>query len=281
MQRAALILAVAIAAAGCAGNGEGLDENGRPIDTGPPPLGPNFNSIQANVFNVYCIGCHTGAGAPLGLRLDAASSYALLVNTASQEVPGLMRVQPGNPGSSYLIQKVEGSAAVGGRMPLNQPPLPQATISVIRQWITEGAQRSTNSAPSTAPAALTAVSPQADDILAAPPREIVVTTDTELNTTLLTSASVVLTRSGSDGSFAEGNEVGIAPLSIEVRSLEPTVLAITVPTQQWAVDSYRLTIAGAGPAPVADRRGQEIDGDGDGRAGGDFNLYFDVGGGSR
>ena len=81
-----------------------------------------------------------GRRRPLGFRLDAASSYAMLVGAASVEVPSLMRVAPGNPDASYIIQKLEGHAAVGGQMPLGGPYLPQATIDVIRQWITDGAQ---------------------------------------------------------------------------------------------------------------------------------------------
>ncbi len=65
-------------------------------------------------------GAAVGAAAPLGFRLDAASAYAMLVNALSVEVPTLLRVSPGNPDSSYLIQKLEGHAAVGGQMPLGQ-----------------------------------------------------------------------------------------------------------------------------------------------------------------
>jgi mono/diheme cytochrome c family protein len=93
------------------------------------------------VFNSRCTECHAGGSAPQGLRLDAANSYANLVNVASREVPSLQRVEPGDPDNSYLVQKVEGTAAVGGRMPLNRTPLNQETIALIRQWISEGANR--------------------------------------------------------------------------------------------------------------------------------------------
>ena len=72
-------------------------------------------------------------------RLDAANSYADLVNVDSNEVPSLKRVEPGDPDNSYLVQKVEGTAAVGGRMPLGGDRLPDAEIDLIRQWISEGA----------------------------------------------------------------------------------------------------------------------------------------------
>ena len=128
--------------AACAGNGEGLDANGRPISSAPQPLLPELQSIQDQVFTPICTTCHAGAAAPLGFRLDANSSYAMLVGQPSVEVPSLMRVAPGQPDSSYIIQKLEGHAAVGGQMPLGGPYLPQSTIDVIRQWILDGAQPS-------------------------------------------------------------------------------------------------------------------------------------------
>ena len=93
------------------------------------------------VFNSRCTECHSGGSAPQGLRLDAANSYANLVNVASHEVPSLKRVEPGDPDNSYLVQKIEGTAAVGGRMPLGRAPLTAAQIALIRQWISEGANR--------------------------------------------------------------------------------------------------------------------------------------------
>lgn len=136
--------ALVAALAGCGGgSGEGLDANGRPLGEGSAggPLAPTFASIQANVFTPVCTGCHAGAAAPVGLRLDAGSSYELLVGVASGEVGSLQRVNPGNPDASYLIHKLEGSAAVGARMPFGGPYLDEATIAVIRQWIAAGAPR--------------------------------------------------------------------------------------------------------------------------------------------
>lgn len=280
MQRTAIGLAVAaFALAGCAGNGEGLDENGQPIGATPPPAAPltaTFESIQQNVFTPICTTCHSGATAPLGLRLDADASFAMLVNAPSVEAPGLSRVRPGDPDNSYLIQKLEGNAAVGARMPLNQPPLPQATIDVIRQWIAEGAQQATATAASQ-PAVLMGVAPAADEILDKPPRELLVTANSGLDVNLVNTGNVMLVRSGKDGSFDEGNEVPMTPLHLQIRSFDPTVIAITLPQTQWVTDSYRLTISGAGPAPVADMGGRIIDGNADGTAGGDFVLYFDLG----
>ena len=201
----------------------------------------------------------------------------MLVNVASVEVPGLRRVRPGDPDLSYLVQKIEGRAAVGGRMPLNSPPLPQATIDVIKQWIREGAQRSAASSSPSAPATLSAVTPLDDQIVASAPREIIVQSAAALDTTSINLASVSLERSGSDGSFAEGNEIPVTPMSIEVLSSEPTVVSIRIAPGAWAPDSYRLTVTGDGSVAVGDRSGGAIDGDRDGHPGGNFVMHFDLG----
>jgi hypothetical protein len=140
---AAASAAVLIALAGCGGgNGEGLDANGRPLGEngdGDGTLVPTLASIQRNVFTPRCTACHAGGGAPQGLRLDAANAAALLIDVPSNEVPSLRRVAPGEPDASYLVRKLEGSAAVGARMPLGGPYLDAATLDVIRQWIADGA----------------------------------------------------------------------------------------------------------------------------------------------
>ena len=38
-----------------------------------------------------------------------------------------------------LIQKLEGTQAVGGRMPQGGPFLDQATMDMIKEWINDGA----------------------------------------------------------------------------------------------------------------------------------------------
>jgi hypothetical protein len=137
----AALAGLVLAACG-GGSGEGLDSNGRPASgggSGGGALTATFTSIQANVFTPRCTGCHAGASAPMGLRLDEGNSYALLVGVASAEQGSLQRVAAGRPDDSYLIQKLEGRAAVGARMPFGGPYLDDATIAVIRQWVAAGA----------------------------------------------------------------------------------------------------------------------------------------------
>ncbi len=271
-------LCMTCALGACSGNGDGLNENGRPLEEDSGTLQPTFQSIQDNVFTPVCTGCHAGAAAPLGLRLDEGASYALLVNASSVEVPALRRVQPGNPDASYLIQKIEGTAARGGRMPLNAPPLPPETIAVIRQWITDGAANSAAgvSAKSRMESAkLTAVSPTSGAAMPASTSEIVITSNVELDTSLLQSGLVALRASGGDGEFDSGNE-SLVPVEVTIRSQQPTVLAITPRSTALPADTYELRISGSDPVALADFDARAIDGDGDGSPGGDFVLRFTV-----
>ena len=139
-----MVVVAAAMLVGCGGgSGEGLDSNGRPIVPGSGgdggALTADFQSIQDRVFTPACTVCHAGGAAPQGLRLDAANSYAMLVGVSSTERSSILRVAPGRPDESYLVQKLEGSAAFGARMPLGGPYLDTETIATIRQWIADGA----------------------------------------------------------------------------------------------------------------------------------------------
>jgi methionine-rich copper-binding protein CopC len=166
LQRPALVpVAVLCVAFGllaaCVGSGAGLDANGNPIaadSSSPTVLSADFQSIQDNVFTPICTRCHSGANAPEGLQLDQAHSYALLVGVPSAEVPSILRVDPGDPTDSYLIQKLRGSSGiVGAQMPFGGPYLPQSTIDVIQQWITNGAPSASSQTDATL--AVTATTP--------------------------------------------------------------------------------------------------------------------------
>jgi hypothetical protein len=265
------LIASSVIGAGCAGSGDGLDGNGRPIGESPPPLVAEFTSIQENVLTPVCTTCHTGGAAPVGLRLDADVSYAMLVNAPSVEVPALSRVDPGRPDSSYLIQKLEGTAAVGGRMPLDAPALPPDTIAVIRQWIVEGALPPAAASASDAPAQLAAVTPMPRALLTDSPRALLVASDRELDLTRLETA-ISLERE-IDSSHGDVSEQ--VPLRIDVRADVPSIFAI-VPMLPLPDGAYRLVIAADGPYALTDRDSRSIDGDGDRVPGGDFTLHFEV-----
>src|SRR5581483_3273985 len=191
---------LALALSACAGNGMGLDANGNPITAGGGSTGPltaDFKSIQDNVFTPICTKCHIGAGAPEGLQLDQTHSYAMLVGVPSAEQPNVLRVAAGDPDSSYIVLKLQGSAGISGaRMPFGGPYLPQSTIDVIRQWISAGAANSTSATnAATAKAAqrftVTASSPDPDSIATTVPN-IVVAFSSDVDPNLLNATMVSL-----------------------------------------------------------------------------------------
>lgn len=272
---------------GGGGGGGGQPPPGDPYepDPGDPgnggPLIATFASIQANVFDVYCIGCHSGALAPEGLMLDTGNSYSQLVDVASVQVDTLQRVEPGNPDDSYLIRKLEGTAAFGARMPEDGPPLPQSTIDVIRQWITEGA--TLNTSASTHPVQASGASIVPHSVIAALPGEIIVMFDRELDASTVHAISVTLDRSGGDGRFDSGNEVQMTLLNVEVPLLNPRSVRIMPDTTGAVADVYRLTLSGSPPSPILDLAGNRLDGgwvqsfpSGDGTEGGDLVVEFTV-----
>jgi len=128
------LLAAALLTLAACGGGSG--------DNAPPAgLQPTLASIQDNVFTVTCAvsNCHGGAGAQYGLRLDPGFSAGNLINVPSPRDPNLIRVVPGDPDASFLIQKLQGTQTLGNRMPDGGPYLTTATVNVIRQWIQDGA----------------------------------------------------------------------------------------------------------------------------------------------
>jgi methionine-rich copper-binding protein CopC len=258
-----LILCAALTAASCAGSGEGLDENGEPVPPAPPP-NTDFQQIQATIFTPICTTCHVGANAPRGLRLDAANSYALLVNVPSSQVPSLMRVNPGDPNSSYLVQKIEGTAAVGVRMPANGPPyLSQAQIDLVRGWIAAGAPQS--SAPA-APLQLVSSVPAPAEKAAAGVDRLTLVFNGEVDASLVGPHTLTL---------RDGFDQEVPLLRAQVPPGRPQVIEVQLPRGLGA-GSYQLEVRGSGSVALADAAGRVLDGDADGASGGDALIPFDV-----
>ncbi len=115
-------------------------EHADPLDD--EPTTPTLSSIQQSTFTVSCAvsGCHLGSGAAASLDLSAGNAHDNLVGVASTEVPSLLRVEPGNPDDSYLVQKIEGAPGIVGlQMPRGRDPLSADRIKAIRDWIQAGA----------------------------------------------------------------------------------------------------------------------------------------------
>jgi hypothetical protein len=257
--------------------------SGRPLDeSGDVPLAATLESIQVNVFDSSCIVCHAGAAAPLGLQLDAVNSFTNLVGVPSVQVGSLLRVDPGDPGRSYLVRKLEGTASQGERMPLGGPPVPQATIDFVRQWISDGALPATQGPPGQ-PAVIVSMSPSPAGAGADLPAEIVIGFDRDIDASTVNDLTITLLRAGGDGAFGDIADVQVAAASVGL-SPANSRLAIMDLTGVAAVgDRYRITVEGTGPNVVLDVGGLAFDGEfagtlpsGDGGEGGDFVAEFEV-----
>lgn len=230
---------------GCAGNGNGLDSNGNPITPGSGSGGggltADFQSIQDNVFTPICTKCHQGASAPEGLQLDATHSYAALVGVASTEQPAVLRVEAGDPDSSYIIRKLQGTAGISGQqMPFGGPYLPQSTIDVIRQWVTNGAQKAAT-AQSLAAAVKSVqrfevadTSPDNDSIVSMATPQIVVEFNGDVDTTLINNTTITLQSQTGD------------PVLVSAATPKGNLAAIVIKPQAPLTNgTYRVTLHGS------------------------------------
>lgn len=136
--RSRLILTLSLLLTAC-GNLETPTDPG----SGLPPPDPTatFTRVQNEIFTPTCatIACHHPIGQQSQLLLTAGNAYANTVNVASVEMPSLRRVAPGDPSNSYLYRKIIGSGITGDRMPQSLPPLTDAQIALVRDWIRRGA----------------------------------------------------------------------------------------------------------------------------------------------
>jgi hypothetical protein len=278
---AACVLAASCGSGGGGGSGSSSSGSGSGSGSGSQ-LTATFSSIQANVFTPICATCHAGASAPHGLRLDGNNSYALLVGVPSDEQPSILRVKANDPDNSYLVQKIQGTAASGERMPAGMPPLPQATIDTIRQWITNGATNDTQT--SSAAMRVSSVSPLPGSTATTLPASITVAFDREVNATTVDATTFKLERSGGDAVFGNGNDVAITPASVTVPAANTHSAVMSLTGVASANDTYRITLSGSGAVQILDLSGNALDGEysgtlpsGNGTAGGDFVATFTVG----
>ena len=230
----------------CSGSGVGLDSNGQPLSGsssgGTVPLSADFDAIQANVFTPICSVCHIGATAPEGLMLDAAHSYNLLVNVPSTEVPSILRVKPGDPSNSYIIQKLEGHAAVGAQMPFGETPLPATTIAFIAQWITNGAPPGAASSAMAAAFRVTSTAPEDDAVLAVPPARMVVGFSRELDATRADGTAVRLERIADAADAADAPAPTVVAIEASVPAGNARALLLT-PRSPLLPGHYQLVLS--------------------------------------
>jgi len=110
--------------------------------TAPGASGATYDDV-APIFAQRCVMCHSGDGAPLGLRLDTLEG----VLKGSQKGPV---VKPGDA-ASELLRRVRGESQP--RMPLVGDPLGRDEIARLEAWVKGGL------APGKAPAGAAATAP--------------------------------------------------------------------------------------------------------------------------
>ncbi|WP_425618936.1 c-type cytochrome domain-containing protein [Anatilimnocola sp. NA78] len=93
----------------------------------------SFAKDIAPVLSASCMGCH-GTNRPR--ENFSVNTFESLLKGGDAGV----NILPGKPAESLLIKKLKGTAADGGRMPLNQPALDNAIIAKFEKWIEEGAK---------------------------------------------------------------------------------------------------------------------------------------------
>lgn len=107
------------------------EEANNPDEIVFPDSNVSYGRHVEPLFSRTCIFsvCHSSTGRAGGLSLETYSDAIFQ--------PGV--IIPRNPDDSRLIRRVEGRDGLI-RMPMNLPPLSDAQIKGLRQWILEGAQ---------------------------------------------------------------------------------------------------------------------------------------------
>jgi len=114
------------------------DRDAVPLVCRRPPPPATFATIERQVFGISCatVSCH-GAAASGGLTLEVGSAYANLVGVPATNpaahTAGLLRVVPGDPDASFLLDKLTGMLTPdeGDPMPRVGGPLPAARVDLV------------------------------------------------------------------------------------------------------------------------------------------------------
>jgi len=150
-------VAAALAAAGC---GSDVDAGGSGRDAGPDddPLAVSdevepgtLDEVHREIVAKRCSGqpglCHNGQFEP-NLSTPALF-YDYAVRRPALEKPDRLRIVPGDPDASFLVDKLR-NRGVSTQMPLGAQPLAEAEIALIESWIRGGALRRPGAEPAPA-----------------------------------------------------------------------------------------------------------------------------------
>ncbi|HEX3596182.1 MAG TPA: PQQ-binding-like beta-propeller repeat protein [Polyangiaceae bacterium] len=132
---------------------------GKKFDAGPPPdlSAPTFTNVYKAVISKSCIDAQCHGSSHQG-NLDMSSQFATLSALvripASGTCPGAdggpskscgcgdsgkIRVVPGKPEESLIVEKLAGNPSCGERMPPTGDPLPGDLQNLVKNWISAGA----------------------------------------------------------------------------------------------------------------------------------------------
>jgi len=120
----------------------------------PRHAGPSFRKAIEPILTEHCAaadGCHGERPSPsVSLDLRRGHAYAALVSRAAETRARALRVVPGEPEKSFLIDKLRGTLAFGEGKPMPVDPetgapldatsLPAGFVeSTLSEWILAGA----------------------------------------------------------------------------------------------------------------------------------------------
>ncbi len=97
----------------------------------------SFRDDVAPIFRAACDGCHTPGGDGFDRSGLDLRTYGSLRAGGTRSVGTI--VVDGEPCASVLWQKIGSAPPFGDRMPKDDPPLGDAEIDLIHDWIAEGA----------------------------------------------------------------------------------------------------------------------------------------------
>jgi hypothetical protein len=106
-----------------------------------------LDHLERHVFAPTCSRdtCHSGPQTEHSLSLLPGEAHAFLVGVQPDNLParlaGKLRVDPGNPDNSFLLDKLRGTLAPdeGEGMPRSLPRIPKREIALVEAWIAAGA----------------------------------------------------------------------------------------------------------------------------------------------
>jgi len=124
----------------CVGTGTGGDASSCPAGDSQADSAVSFVADILPLFNskgCLATGCHGGLFPVSGYRLDTYNASFGPGDEA--RALGACNVVPGDPASSYLIEKLGPGPRSGEQMPLVGEPLNDDEVELLATWIRDGA----------------------------------------------------------------------------------------------------------------------------------------------